>query len=231
MSRPIVDLHADALAELPAPCRGCVFWEVAGAPRGGSPDPAAGAVAKQAWWHATELEWGTPGKALFLDGRIVAHATFAPPSHFPRTRRMATAVSEDALLLATLRVDPAHAGTDLATMLLRAVLAEAHRRGARALEAYGERRLLSGAPATAPACVLPESFLLASGFTVHHDDRSFPLLRLDLRQTVRWQDSVGLALEGVRSVLGRRERTPVPAHPSRPVPQRRRPAGTPSRTA
>lgn len=211
--RSVADLHADALGDLPVPCRSCVFWEVAGAPRGGSPDPAAGAVAKEAWWQATELEWGTPGKALYLEGRLVACATFAPPVHFPRARRMGAAVSDDALLLATLRVDPRYAGAGLATVLLQAVLAETHRRGARALEAYGERR--TGPEGAAwPGCVLPEAFLLAAGFTVRHDDRSFPLLRLDLRQTVRWQESVGLALEGVRSVLRRRERVPVPAHPA-----------------
>lgn len=225
MSRAVTDLHAAALGDLPVPCRSCVFWEVAGAPRGGSPDPAAGAVAKEAWWQATELEWGAPGKALYVEGRLVAYATFAPRLHFPRTRRMGAVVSDDALLLATLRVDPDHQGTGLATVLLQSVLAETHRRGARALEAYGERR--QDAATGGPGCVLPESFLLRAGFTVRHDHRSFPLLRLDLRQTVRWQDSVGMALEGVRSVLGRRERVRVPALPAtearRPAPAGGRP--------
>lgn len=212
MTRDLRDLTLDALDDLPVPCRSCVFWEVAGAPRGGSPDRVAGALAKDAWWQATQLEWGTPGKALYRDGRLVAYATFAPPLHFPRTRRLGPAVSEDALLLATLWVDPEVEGRGLATVLLQAVLSETHRRGARALEAYGERRsvgrLLWGTGGG--GCVLPESFLLRAGFALRHDHATFPLLRLDLRQTVRWQDSVGHALEGVRSALGRRERAGVP---------------------
>ncbi|HEY8339171.1 MAG TPA: GNAT family N-acetyltransferase [Egibacteraceae bacterium] len=210
MSR-LRDLPPSRLDDLPAACRRCMFWETGGGRRGPVSDAEAPQVtaAKQAWWQATQLEWGTPGKAVYDDDTLVGYALFAPPGHVPRTRRLPGPVSDDALLLAVLWVAEGWRGTGVAKTLLQAVLREAHRRRARAVEAYGARGLAAGAGAT---CVIPEAFLLAHGFTVTAEDASFPLLRLDLRQTVRWQESVGHALESVLSVLGRRER--VPARPA-----------------
>lgn len=214
MAHRIHDLTLPALHGLPFPCRSCVFWEVAGAPHGvPGGGEEAGTVAKEAWWQATQLEWGTPGKAAYVDDHLVGFATFAPSTHFPRARRIGPAVSDDALLLATLWVDPAYRGLRLGTALLQSVLRETHRRGARALEAYGQRGVDPTVPAQAP-CVLPEGWLLRAGFALRQEHRDHPLLRLDLRQTVRWQESVSHAVEGVLSALSRRERAPVPVRQS-----------------
>jgi len=190
-----------------------VFWELVGAQRG----PVVGqeelaASGKEAWWQATQLEWGTPGKAMYVDDRAIGYATFAPAEHFPRVRRMGQGVSSDALLLAVLWVHPDHRGTGAAKTLLQSVLRETHRRGCRALEAYGAR--LPASNGRFSTCLIPEDFLLANGFELLHNDGDYPLLRLDLRKTVRWQESVSHALEGVVSVLSRRERQRVPARPA-----------------
>jgi len=205
VSRRIRDLSLGTLDHLPEACRACVFWEVGRAPRGPRRDPRLGREAKEAWWQATQLEWGVPGKAVYLDDVLVGYATFAPSTHFPRARQLGRP-SDDALLLATMWVDPEHRGEGLATMLLQSVLREVHRRGNRALEAYGARSALD----LAGPCMVPESFLLSQGFQVLHEHHSSPLLRLDLRQTVRWQE-VGQALGEALSTLARRERQPAPA--------------------
>ncbi len=212
MSRRVHDLTLAGLHDLPAPCRSCVFWESRDGRPGGS-GSRAGTTAKEAWWQATQLEWGSPGKAVYVDDHLVGFAVFAPSAHFPRARMLGPAFSEDALLLATLWVDPAYEGMGLATALLQSVLRETHRRGLRALEVYGDRR----PPVALPGprrCMIPEGWLLRAGFTVHQEHHAFPLLRLDLRQTVRWQESVGHALEGVIGILSRRERSPVPVQPA-----------------
>jgi GNAT superfamily N-acetyltransferase len=208
VSRRIHDLTIGSLDHLPDPCRSCVFWEVASAGRGPSGD--AGRRGKEAWLQATQLEWGAPGKVVYRDDRPVGYGLFAPPSHFPRARRLGHVPSEDALLLAVLWVDPEARETGLAKVLLHALLRETHRRGARALEAYGVRG--GELPAS---CILPEGFLVANGFTVLHEHPENPLLRLDLRQTVRLQESLGHALEGVIGALSGRERAPAPAGPNR----------------
>lgn len=213
MARRVHDLSLSGLGDLPPACRSCVFWELVGAQRG----PVVGqeelaASGKEAWWQATQLEWGTPGKAMYVDDRAIGYATFAPAEHFPRVRRMGQGVSSDALLLAVLWVHPDHRGTGAAKTLLQSVLRETHRRGCRALEAYGAR--LPASNGGFSTCLIPEDFLLANGFELLHNDGDYPLLRLDLRKTVRWQESVSHALEGVVSVLSRRERQRVPARPA-----------------
>ena len=213
MSRRVHDLSLSNLDDLPATCRACMFWEVAGAPQGpraGDEDVAAGR--KEAWWQATQLEWGAAGKALYIDDVPAGYATFAPAEHFARVRLLRNSVSDDALLLATLWVAPEHRDTGAAKMLLQAVLRETHRRGSKALEAYGARGGAAGR--LLMTCFTPEDFLIANGFEVLHDDAEYPLLRLDLRKTVRWQESVGHALSGVITALSRRERAPAPTTPA-----------------
>jgi GNAT superfamily N-acetyltransferase len=210
VSRRVREVTVDVLDHLPDTCRACVFWEVAHAPRGPRQNPKLGREAKEAWWQATQLEWGVPGRAVYVDDQPVGYATFAPSQHFPRARRFGRP-SDDALLLATLWIDPSYRGQGLATMLLQSMMREVHRRGARALEAYGARSALD----LARPCMIPEGFLLSRGFQVLYERDSRPLLRLDLRQTVRWQE-VGHVLGGVLQNLTRRERQPAPT-PSRPA--------------
>jgi GNAT superfamily N-acetyltransferase len=203
MSRRLRDLTVDTLDALPGPCRACVFWEVADAPRGPTPE---GAAAKEAWVQSMQLEWGSPGKVLVIDGEPIAYGLLAPGARVARVRRLGHGCSEDALLLATLWVAPSVRQAGLARVLLQALLREVHERGGRALEAYGAR-----GGAALGTCVVPEGFLRANGFTVLHDDERYPLLRLDLRQTVRWQESISHALERVLGALPARRRAPVPA--------------------
>lgn len=216
MARRLHDLTLANLDDLPATCRGCTFWEIGSATRGPAGDAAAARDAKEAWWQAVQLEWGAPGKALYVDDQCVGYAAYAPTGHHLRARRSTPPASDDALVLATLWVSPAHRGTGFARVLLQAVLREGVRSGVRAVEAYGGR----GAPSAGPeadaggpvGCVLPEAFLVANGFALRADHPRHPLLRCDLRQTVR--ESVGHALGEVLSVLARRERAPAPTRPA-----------------
>ena len=195
-------VDVETLDLLPEPCRACAFWELAAAPRGPSPE---GAAAKNAWVEAMQLEWGAPGKVLVMDDEPIAYGLFAPGPRIGREVRPGHAASEDALLLATLWVAPGVRQAGVARLLLQALLREVHERGGRALEAYGAR-----GGAALGTCVLPEGFLIANGFTVLHDDARYPLLRLDLRQTARWQESINHALEVVMRALPTRRRMPAP---------------------
>lgn len=207
------DLTLETLECLPEPCRSCAFWEAGRPPR-----RAEGSVEgdrKRAWWEATQLDWGTPGKAVFDGGRLVGYAGFGPPERIQGSRRMGGLVSDDALLLTTVWVAPDYRGAGLGKLLLQSVLRETYQRGERALEAYGARG------DSDPPCVVSEGFLTANGFTVVEENWAYPRLRLDLRQTSRLQESVNSALETVIAALGRRERRPVPVG-SVAVPTRRR---------
>ena len=150
-----------------------------------------------------ELDWGPPGLVLRQDGHTIAYAAYVPAEQANRTRRLGTKPSDDALVLTTIWVDPDARGAGVARMLLHRVLRHAHDAGFRAVEATGARTPTS-------TCLLPEGFLHAVGFTVLHEHPRYPLLRLDLRQTVRWQEAMEHALEGVRAVLGRRDPRTAP---------------------
>lgn len=205
MSDRIRPLTGELIDHLPPACRTCLFWELPDAPRGSQPDRADEvAEAKLLYHRAVELDWGPPGLLLRSDGRTLAFATFVPAEQAHRTRRLGSVPSDDALVLTTMWVDPEVCGTGIASALLHRVLKQAHDRGLRAVEATATRG--GGGP-----CLLPESFLLANGFVVHHQHVWHPLLRLDLRQTVRWQDAMEQALERVRAVLRRRDRRTVPS--------------------
>jgi GNAT superfamily N-acetyltransferase len=199
------ELTTERLGDLPAPCRSCAFWQLPEAPRGPQEGAAAQAAAeaKQLWVRSLELDWGAPGLVLAEDDQPVAYAVYMPADEAHRTRRLGSTPSDDALVLATLWVAPEARGSGVASALLHSVLRHAHDAGLRAVEAIGAR-------GEAWPCMLPENFLIANGFVVHHNHPRYPLLRLDLRQTARWQGAVEHALEGVRSVL-RRERQPVPS--------------------
>lgn len=202
MARRVHDLTPSALPALPWPCRSCLFWESAsgsrGIPRAGA---AAGEQGKEAWWQAAQLEWGTLGKGVWIGSDLVGFATFGPPGEFPGGRRMGSAASDDAFLLATLWVHPDHRGAGVGSLLLQTVLREAHRHGRRAVEAYCSR--------VPTDCMAPEAFLLGNGFRVLKDHGVHPLLRVDLRQTAK--ETVGAAIEGVLAALSRRERVPAPS--------------------
>ena len=194
-------LTPDLLAQLPETCRSCLFWEVIDAPRGPDvDDPDFAAKSKEAWWQAVELEQPTTSRGAFIDDALVGYALVGEPRAFPRARRLGPSPSDDALLLATLWVRADHRGGGLAKALLHSVLRAGARSHHRAVEAYGER-------GTQRTCVLTVAALESLGFATVVDHDRYPLLRLDLRQTATWARSVSAALEGVVSVLGRRERT------------------------
>lgn len=209
------DLTLEALEALPEPCRTCVFWEAGRPPRTDDGEAVAAEERKRAWWEAMQLDWGTPGKAVFDGERLVGYVGFGPPERLAGARRMGGMVSDDALLLTTLWVDPDYRGAGLGKLLLQSALRETYQRGERALEAYGARG------DSTPPCVVSERFLAANGFSVVEENWAYPRLRLDLRQTSRWQESVSSALETVVAALGRRERRPAPVG-SVAVPTRRR---------
>lgn len=196
-------LDSEALDDLPDACRRCTFWETHGGARGPSQGGAVRA-GKEAWWRAAQLEWGTPGKALYHEDALIAYALFAPARHVARARTLRPPASEDALLLATLWVAEDHRRAGQARTLLQGVLREAAKRHLRAVEAYGVR---GGAEPW--RCVVPAAFLESSGFSLHQDDHHTPLYRLPLRSLLTWHDPV---VRGARSVLdwiGARERAPT----------------------
>ena len=196
------------------PCASCVFWEVPYAARGGAGQEAT--TAKVAWWQAQELERPTASRAAWSDGQLVGWALAGEPAALPRARRMPSAPSDDALVLAVLWVDPQLRTHGVGRALLHSVLRDAVRRQRRAVEAYGD-------PSGQRLCAIDVKVLEALGFETVSPHPTAPRMRLDLRSTVSWADSVAGALDRVVSALARRERRA--AAPARDVSAVGGPAG------
>jgi GNAT superfamily N-acetyltransferase len=215
VSRSVVPLSADHLDRLPARCGACLFWEL-GRPR---PDPTirpdedelAGdaRVQKGAWITAQTLDGFPPGRVVLRDGQIAAFALFGAPGTFARRRQPVPPASDDALFLATIRVDAAARGGGLGKLLLRESIRAAIEADLRAVEAYADRRYRDH------DCVLPSQWLLHHGFEVHAEHPRYPLLRLEVKRTLRWAESLEQALDEILERMPRR----VPLPQQAPVPR------------
>jgi len=205
-SRRITRLTLDNLVDLPAPCRSCTFWEVDPVSRDRMPVEDA-ACAKEAWVSRVLLEWGSCGRVAYVDDVPAGYALYAPASFVPGSASFPTApVSDDAVLLATVRVLPEYAGAGLGRLLVQAVVKDVvNRGGIRAIEAFGDR---AGTPA-APGCVVPADFLLRVGFKTQRPHLRHPRLRMDMRSVLTWREEVGSALERLLAAVRPRPVTPA----------------------
>jgi GNAT superfamily N-acetyltransferase len=181
MGRRIEPVTSDNVADLPEPCRGCIFWELGpGHSRAGDP------LCKARWIERMSLEWGTCGLLAYVDDTPAGFLLYAPPAYVPRAVAFPTApVSSDAVLLTALRVLPEHAGAGLGRTLVQAAAKDLVKRGVRAIEAYGSSE---------ESCVLPRAFLESVGFVTCRNHVLTPRLRLDLRSAVSWREDVEGAL-------------------------------------
>ena len=79
MARKVVRMTLDHLAELEAPCRTCVFWELDPVRRQRVDEPEA---EKETWMSAVLRDWGSCGRVLLVDDRAAGYALYAPPAYF-----------------------------------------------------------------------------------------------------------------------------------------------------
>ena len=202
MKRRILPLTGDVWESVTAPCRACLFWELGERP--GDADPERQAIRKQAWTTARLDEGAPPGRAVQVDGEVVGVAVFAP------TRDLASAPGgmppphDDALVLATIWIDPLHRNQGLGRLLVQQAIKEAIRRRLAAVEVRADRRWRPH------SCVLPITWLLHEGFEVADEHIRWPLLRLEVARTLRWAESVEHAVEEVRGLLPGRVVAPRP---------------------
>ena len=192
MSRKVVRMTLDHLAELDAPCRECVFWELDPVRRGRVDEPAA---EKEAWMSAVLRDWGSCGRVVLVDDRPVGYALYAPPAYLPGAGAFPTApVSSDAVLLSAVYVEPDARGGGLGRMLVQGMARDLIERGGiGAVEAFGDTRG-PGRPG-ARSCVNPVDFLTSVGFKTQRAHATTPRMRMDLRTTLTWREELEGALE------------------------------------
>jgi GNAT superfamily N-acetyltransferase len=200
VSRRLANLTLDNLGDLDHECRDCVFWELDPAAGARACAEGSGALEKEAWVSDTLLEWGSCGQLVYVDGQAAGHVLYAPPAYVPRSLAFATSpVAADAVLLAAITVDPAHAGGGLGRMLVQGVVRDVSRRGIRAIEAFGRETVATDEHS---ACLPPADFLRAVGFKTVRAHPKTPRLRLDVRSIVSLREDVEYAIERLFGTIG-----------------------------
>ncbi|WP_307827982.1 GNAT family N-acetyltransferase [Nocardioides sp. SYSU D00038] len=209
MSRKVVRLTVDHLAELPGPCGRCLFWELDPVRRA-RVAPVEVAAEKEGWVSEVLREWGSCGRVVLVDDRPVGYVVYAPAAFVPGAAGFPTApVSPDAVLLTTAYVEPGLARGGLGRVLVQGMARDLISRGTRAVEAFGHHDRL---PHRA-GCVLPVGFLGGVGFKTQRAHPVTPRLRMELRTALTWRDEVEVALERLLGAV-----RPAPARAPRPTP-------------
>lgn len=216
MSRKVVRLTVDHLAQLPEPVRTCLFWELDPVRRD-RVRPEDAAAEKEAWVSEVLREWGSCGRVVLVDEEIAGYASYAPAAFVPGTASFPTApVSADAVVLTTVYVDPAHTGGGLGRLLVQAMARDLIRRGGLpAVEAFGHLRGPRNGPPRGPGRhTVPAEFLGSVGFKTQRPHPRTPRMRMDLRSAITWRDEVEAAIERLVDVV---RTAPKPARPPTPT--------------
>ncbi|MDN5893640.1 MAG: GNAT family N-acetyltransferase [Nocardioides sp.] len=231
MSRKTVRLTMDNLDGLPDPCRACLFWQLDPVRRNRLDNDDSRSV-KETWVSHALRDWGSCGQVALADDVPVGYAIYVPPSFADGAATFPTApVSEDALLLTTVYVDPAARGGGVGRLLIQGMARDLVKRGggAWAVEAFGETDLLRPGLRAAqgrgrcqidrrPAggCVVPAGFLSAVGFKTQRAHPTNPRMRMELRSALTWKDEVEQAVERLLVVVRPTRPAPKPAQPGLP---------------
>jgi ribosomal protein S18 acetylase RimI-like enzyme len=206
MTRRLRPLTIDDLDRLPTGCGGCVLWESAG-----ERERRCGAVCdpelQHAWMRHVADEWGECGRVAYEDDELLGFVKYAPSRYFPQAQTFTAAPLDGSVpLISCLHIasDARHHG--LGTVLLRACLRDLVGRGERRVEAFGfaeQAAVIDDMP------MLGMQFLLRNGFTVSRPDPLYPLMRLDLKSLIVWQDNLEAVLESLRFPLRVPSRAPA----------------------
>jgi ribosomal protein S18 acetylase RimI-like enzyme len=192
VGRRFIPLTLDNLDDIGQPCRSCIFWEldeVAGRRAIEAGDPV---LEKEAWLSAVLLEWGSCGSVGYTTDTPAGYLIYAPPTFVPRAAMFPTSpISADAIQLVTARVIPEFRGQGFGWALVQTAARDLVRRGAKAIEVFGDARN------DAPSCLLPADFLLSVGFKTIRPHPKVPRLRLDLRTVITLTAEVEVALDHI----------------------------------
>lgn len=207
MKRRIVAISLDNLSDLPSRCRSCLYWESPLDTRAGRGSKET-KLSKEAWFSNTLLTWGQCGKMIYENDHILAYAQYAPGRYFPKIYCFEVGIpSPDAAFLSCIYVIPDVRRKGLGKLLLQAIEKDLFRQNIEAIETLAAKKPQKNKP---PG---PIDFFHANGFYIARDNPRYPLMRLDLKATVTWQDNLEAILNSLTlPALGKPQlETPIPA--------------------
>lgn len=178
----IEDVDESNLADMPEPCRGCVYWEHPEAFDEGKKKKAKTLefeAKKREWFAQTMKDFGTCGKIVYYKGAPVAYAQYASSARFPKIEsygsKPAGKLEEGVVFLSCLYVsDEKMRRQGIGELLLQNIIEDLRKRGFKAVETFACR---SGTDNPSG----PMMFYVKNGFHIKDkSDPELPLMRLYL---------------------------------------------------
>jgi len=160
----------------PFSCKYCIYWEFPEECIDPAKERKEEMIKKKIdWLQNTKRVFGNCGKILYVNGKSVGYAQFAPAGLLPNSAEYpAGPPSNDAVLISCLFVWPKKfRRKGLGSKFLINIVDELRRNGIRAVETFARK----GKPENPSG---PMEFYLKNGFKIYLDDPEFPLMRLDL---------------------------------------------------
>lgn len=160
----------------PFSCKYCIWWEF--------PEECIDPTKekkedmfkrKLKWLKNVKRKFGDCGKILYVDGKGVGFAEYAPSEFLPHSKDYDSGPpSEDAVLISCLFIPrKEYRKMGLGTMLLKSIITDLRKTGVKSIETFA-RRSNPNSPSG------PLEFYLKNSFKIYRDATEFPLVRLDL---------------------------------------------------
>lgn len=178
----IVSLTEENLVEAPEwdehpfSCKYCIYWEFPEECVEPSREDREKMLAKKInWLRSVRNMFGDCGKLVYVDGKPVGYAQYAPPKKLPLSAEYpAGPPSGDAVLISCLFIaEKEYRRRGLGKQLLQSIIEDLRKRGVKAVETFARRNNPNNPSG-------PMEFYLKNGFRVLRDDPGFPLMRLEL---------------------------------------------------
>lgn len=160
----------------PYSCKYCIYWEFpeecVDSTKGKKEDTIK---KKLKWLKSVKGKFGRCGKILYVGGRGIGFAEYAPPEFLPGSRDYDSGPpSDDAVLTSCLFIPKKEfRKMGLGSMLLKSIITDLRGKGKKAVETFARK----GNPNNPSG---PLEFYLKNGFERSRNDPQFPLLRLNL---------------------------------------------------
>jgi len=173
MKIKIFDLGEKNLKDIPEcfSCKYCIYWEFPCSKKEKKEDMLR---MKLEWLKNTKKRFGNCGKLIYVDGKCVGYAQYAPPEFLPNSKNYSIKPSKDAVLISCLFIPKKEfRNLGLGTLLLKSITDEIGKRKIKTVETFARKNNPENPSG-------PIEFYLKNGFKIYKDDKEFPLMRLDL---------------------------------------------------
>ena len=175
MEIEILDLTEENLRDAPG-CKYCIYWEFPEECIDPAKKKKEDLIQKKLeWLRDTNRLFSNCGKILYVDGKAVGYAQYAPHKFLPRVADYpAGPPSKDAVLISCLFIPHKEfRRSGLGSKLLQSIIDDLRSRGIKTCETFARK----GNPNNPSG---PVEFYLKNGFIIYNDDDEFPLMRLEL---------------------------------------------------